>query len=65
MIDINIKIDGKEKNTGMMGMSLKDMMEEKTVITKKPKKKRKKKTDLMKAVESAIPKKSAYTTETI
>lgn len=63
MIDINIKIDGKEKNTGMMGMSLKDMMEEKTVITKKKKKKRK--SSLMKAVESAIPKKSAYTTEVV
>lgn len=43
MIDINIKIDGKEKggHAGMMGMSLEDMMEDKPVITKKKKKKKK------------------------
>ena len=60
MIDISIKIDGKQ-NKGMMGMSLEDMLEDKPVIVKK--KKKKKKSDLLKAIESTIPKKSEYTTE--
>jgi predicted RNA-binding protein with RPS1 domain len=64
MIDINIKIGGKE-HKGMMGMSLEDMLEDKPVITKKPRKKKKRKDALMKAVESAIPKSSEYTTETV
>lgn len=62
-IDISIKIDGKD-NKGMMGMSLDELMSEKPIIVRK-KKKKKRKTALMKAVESAIPKKSAYTTETV
>jgi hypothetical protein len=62
MIDINIKIDGKE-HKGMMGMSLEEMLEDKPVIKKKKKKKRK--SALMKAVESSIPSKSNYTTETV
>jgi hypothetical protein len=61
MIDINIKIDGKE-HKGMMGMSLEDMLEDKPVIKKK---KKKRKSALMKAVESSIPSKSKYTTETV
>jgi hypothetical protein len=64
MIDINIKIDGKE-HKGMMGMSLEDMLEDKPVIVKKPRKKKKRKSALMKSVESSIPSKSNYTTETI
>ena len=62
MIDINIKIGGKE-HKGMMGMSLEDMLEDKPVIVKK--KRKKKKSPLMKAVESAIPKRANYTTETV
>lgn len=65
MIDINIKIDGKDAGKGMMGMSLEDMLEDKPVIVKKPRKKKKRKSALMKSVESSIPKKSNYTTETI
>jgi hypothetical protein len=66
MIDISIKIDGKQKSGGMMGMSLEDMLDEKPVIVKKAKKKRKKKiSSLQKAINSAIPIKSEYTTETV
>jgi hypothetical protein len=61
MIDISIKIDGKDKSKGMMGMSLEDMLEDKPVIVKK--KKKKKKPSLIRAIESSIPKKSEYTTE--
>jgi hypothetical protein len=62
MIDISIKIDGK-KSKGMMGMSLEDMLEDKPVIVKK--KKKKKVSALQKAINSTIPVKSEYTTETI
>ena len=62
MIDISIKIDGKQ-NKGLMGASLEDILQDKPVITKK--KRKKKKSALMKAVESSIPVKSKYTTETV
>jgi hypothetical protein len=64
MIDISIKIDGKQGSKGLMGASLEDIIQDKPVIVKKAKKKRKK-SSLMKAVESAIPAKSKYTTETV
>ena len=63
-LDISIKIDGKEKG-GLMGVSLEELVAEKPVIVKKPRKKKKKKSALIKAVESAIPVKSEYTTETV
>jgi hypothetical protein len=61
-MDINIKIelDGKKDSKGLMGVSLEEI--QKTVIKKK---KKKKKSALMKAVESAIPYKSEYTTEIV
>ena len=63
-LDISIKIDGKEPKGGLMGVSLEDI-QSKAVIVKKPKKKKKRKSALMKAVESAIPYKSEYTTEVV
>jgi hypothetical protein len=57
MIDISIKIDGKNK--GMMGMSLEDMLDKPVIV----KKKRKKKKSILKTIASSIPKKSEYTTE--
>lgn len=64
MIDISIKIDGKE-HKGMMGMSLDDIVADRPVIVKKARKKKRRKSELMKAVESTIPVKSKYTTETV
>ena len=59
-IDINVKIGGKD--TGMMGVSLEEI-QSKSIIKKKKKKKRK--SDLMQAIESAIPARTKYTTEVI
>jgi hypothetical protein len=64
-IDIGIKIDGKSQSKGLMGVSLDEIQSKPTIIVKKAKKKKKKKSPLMKAVESAIPKKSEYTTEAV
>ena len=60
-LDISIKIDGKDKG-GLMGVSLEEIQAKPTIIKKK---KKKRKSTLMKAVESAIPSKSKYTTETV
>ncbi len=56
-IDIGINIEGKNK--GLMGVSLEE------IKSASIKKKKKKKKSLMKAIESAIPKKSKYTTEVV
>ena len=60
-------MDGKPaKGGGLMGVSLDEIQAAPVIIAKKPKKKRKKKKSaLMKAVESAIPVKSDYSTEVI
>jgi hypothetical protein len=63
MIDISIKIGGKDK--GLMGMSLDDMLEDKPVIAKKPRKKKKRKSLLRRAIESTIPAKSEYETVSV
>ena len=64
MIDININVGGVEKGKGLMGMSFDDLLEDKPVIVRKGKK-RKRKSAIAKAVESAVPKKSSYTTEVV
>jgi len=63
-IEIGIKIDGKDKG-GLMGVSLEELQTKPTIIVRKAKKRKKRKSALMKAVESSIPAKSKYATETV